>query len=82
MLIEIGRRGGKRVFITSSELEARRKRAGISTLQFFGAITSDYKMSPPTPNEILFGPNHASLPPDAPASWSPDTHREYMKRHG
>lgn len=82
MLIEIGKRGGRKIFITESELQAKRKRAGVSSMQFFGRITSDYKMTELTPSDILFGPNHNSVDPKAPASWSPDSHREYMKRHG
>ena len=58
MLIEIGKRGGKKIYITESELQAKRKRSGISNMQFFGRITSDHKMTELTPNEIQIGRAH------------------------
>jgi hypothetical protein len=64
-------------------MEAKRKRQGVSNVQFFGRIAMDSRLGVDiSPKEILFGPNHDSLPPDAPASWSPSNHRDYMKQHG
>lgn len=76
-IVKITAKGKRTLYIPRASYEAQQRRIHH---KFLGRITSGSKLQGIHPDAVLFGPAHRDINPKAPASWTPENNREYIKK--